>query len=110
MTLLRRDFLVDVAEKIGSEPVKSNLVLTPFEERATIDGKVFFLVLGRADIADQIEGLTKAEKWEELTELITQFMMQMIDKASPEAKNFNTEPLQQKDLKKVNVFQLVADR
>jgi hypothetical protein len=52
MTLLRRDFLVDVAEKIGSEPVKSNLVLTPFEERATIDGKVFFLVLGRADIAD----------------------------------------------------------
>ena len=63
MTLLRRDFLVDVAEKMGSEPVKSNLVLTPFEERATIDGKVFFLVLGRADIADQIEGLIKAEKW-----------------------------------------------
>ena len=110
MTLLRRDFLVDVAEKIGSEPVKSNLVLTPFEERATIDGKVFFLVLGRADIADQIEGLIKAEKWEELTEFIMQFMMQMIDKASPGAKNFNMEPLKQTELRKVNVFQLVADR
>ena len=93
MTLLRRDFLVDVAEKMGSEPVKSNLVLTPFEERATIDGKVFFLILGRADIADQIEGLIKSEKWEDLTEFISENMMQMIEKASPEAKNFNTEPL-----------------
>ena len=48
--------------------------MTPFEERAVIDGKIFFLVLARADINYNIESLIKEEKWEELIELISHNM------------------------------------
>ena len=84
--------------------------MTPFEERAIIDGKIFFLILARADINYNIESLIKEEKWGELIELISQNMTQMINTAAPGVTNFNMEPVKQTDLKKVNVFQLVADK
>ena len=67
---------MDVAEKMGAEPEQKGLrmQMTPFEERAVIDGKIFFLVLARADINYNIESLIKEEKWEELIELISQNM------------------------------------
>ena len=34
----------------------------------------------------------------------------MINTATPDVTNFNMEPVKQTELKKVNVFQLVADR
>ena len=67
---------MDVAEKMGAEPEQKGLSMqmTPFEERAIIDGKIFFLILARADINYNIESLIKEEKWEELIELISQNM------------------------------------
>ena len=48
--------------------------MTPFEQRAVIDGKIFFLILARADINYNIETLIKEEKWEELIQLISERM------------------------------------
>ena len=52
------------------KPSIEDKILSNYESRAVLDGRVLFLVLARADINYQIEGFINEGKWSELTDII----------------------------------------
>ena len=71
------------APSLKKNPSIEDKILSNYESRAALDGRVLFLVLARADINYQMEEVINSNKWQELTEFIVTSLVQMIEKSEP---------------------------
>ena len=98
------------APSLQKNPSIEDKILSNYESRAALDGRVLFLVLARADINYQMEELINQNKWQELTEFIVTSLVQMIEKSEPGQDHWNKAPILESELKPVDIMELIQEK
>ena len=66
---------------------------TNYESRASLDGKILFLVLANPDYCDALEKYIQEKDWEELFEYIVLKFISMVESSSNRTARFNKYPI-----------------
>ena len=97
LTILRRDFFNenDTESQSGeiAKEIKVTGQKTAYESRASLDGKILFMVLAHPNYIDDLEKYIQEGQWENLLEYITFKFIDMIEDSSIRSARFNKYPL-----------------
>ena len=83
---------------------------TTYESRASLDGKILFLVLAHPDHCDAIEKYIQEKDWEELFEYIVLKFISMVESSSNRTAKFNKDPIKQEELKPIDIGNIIKNR